>query len=135
MQNKIFPFLGSFEVWFRWNLSIVYFAVWSYVEFSYATVAILELTSLVSSIWFNFSSLSVRLPIPAYLLALIYFYMSLLSLVLLAGLRTQRTRLLLAWMLLTLLTQFPEGGMVLFMAIYYWVTFSFILCYLALKQS
>jgi hypothetical protein len=67
------------------------------------------------------ASLSVRLPIPAYLLALTFFYMSLLSLVLLAGLRTQRTRLLLAWLLFTLLTQFPEGGMVLFMAIFYWV--------------
>ena len=67
-------------------------------------------------------SFTVRLPIPAYLLALTYFYMSLLSLILLAGLRTQRTRLLLGWLLVTLLTQFPEGGMVLFMAIYYWVS-------------
>ena len=64
---------------------------------------------------------AVRLPIPAYLLAMTYFYMSLLSLMLLAGLRTQRTRLLLCWLLFTLITQFPEGGMVLFMAIYYWV--------------
>jgi hypothetical protein len=48
--------------------------------------------------------------------------MSLLALILLAGLRTQRTRLLLGWLIVTLLTQFPEGGMVLFMAIYYWVS-------------
>ena len=64
----------------------------------------------------------VRLPIPAYLLALSYFFLSLLSLSMLVGLRTKRTRLLLAWILINLLVICPEAGMVLFMAVYYWVS-------------
>ena len=64
-----------------------------------------------------------RLPIPAYLLALSYFFLSLLSLSMLVGLRTKRTRLLLAWILINLLVICPEAGMVLFMAVYYWVSF------------
>ena len=41
----------------------------------------------------------------------------------LVGLRTKRTRLLLAWILINLLVICPEAGMVLFMAVYYWVSF------------
>ena len=62
-----------------------------------------------------------NLPIPAYLLALVYFFLSLLSVVMLIGLRGKKTRMLLAWMLFFLLGVFPEAGMVLFMAVYYWV--------------
>ena len=40
----------------------------------------------------------------------------------LVGLRTKRTRLLLAWILINLLVICPEAGMVLFMAVYYWVS-------------
>ena len=65
---------------------------------------------------------SVRLPIPAYLLALTYFFLSILSLSMLIGLRTRQTRFLLAWILLNLLLICPEAGMVLFMAIYFWVS-------------
>ena len=36
--------------------------------------------------------------------------------------RTRRTRFLLAWILLNLLLICPEAGMVLFMAIYFWVS-------------
>ena len=64
----------------------------------------------------------VRLPIPAYLLALFYFFLALLSLSMLVGLYTKKTRLLLAWILINLLVICPEAGMVLFMAIYYWVS-------------
>jgi hypothetical protein len=39
----------------------------------------------------------------------------------LIGLRGKKTRMLLAWMLFFLLGVFPEAGMVLFMAVYYWV--------------
>ena len=67
---------------------------------------------------------SVRLPIPAYLLALTYFFLSILSLSMLIGLRTRQTRFLLGWILLNLLLICPEAGMVLFMAIYFWVSSS-----------
>ena len=36
--------------------------------------------------------LSVNLPIPAYLLALVYFFLSLLSVVMMVGLRGKKTR-------------------------------------------
>ena len=61
------------------------------------------------------------MPIPAYLLALVYFFLAVLSVVMLIGLRGKKTRMLLAWMLFFLLGVFPEAGMVLFMAVYYWV--------------
>ena len=67
-------------------------------------------------------SLSVNLPIPAYLLALVYFFLSLLSVVMMVGLRGKKTRMLLAWMIFFLLAVFPEAGMVLFMGVYYWVS-------------
>ena len=66
--------------------------------------------------------LSVNLPIPAYLLALVYFFLSLLSVVMMVGLRGKKTRMLLAWMIFFLLAVFPEAGMVLFMGVYYWVS-------------
>ena len=69
-----------------------------------------------------FVFISVRLPIPAYLLALSYLFLSVLSMSMLVGLRTRRTRFLLAWILLNLLLICPEAGMVLFMAIYFWVS-------------
>jgi hypothetical protein len=71
--------------------------------------------------WCKNDFFSVNLPIPAYLLALVYFFLSLLSVVMLIGLRGKKTRMLLAWMLFFLLGVFPEAGMVLFMAVYYWV--------------
>jgi hypothetical protein len=40
----------------------------------------------------------------------------------LLGLRMRKTRLLLGWMLFLLLSFFPEAGMVLYMAVYYWVS-------------
>ena len=39
----------------------------------------------------------VQLPIPAYLLALTYFFLSAASVATLVGLRAKKTRLLLAW--------------------------------------
>ena len=63
-----------------------------------------------------------NLPIPAYLLALVYFFLSLLSVVMMVGLRGKKTRMLLAWMIFFLLAVFPEAGMVLFMGVYYWVS-------------
>lgn len=62
-----------------------------------------------------------RLPVPAYVLLLAYACMSMLSTGLIVGLRIQRCRLLLAWILLSALLICPESGMVLFMAIYHWV--------------
>jgi len=61
-----------------------------------------------------------RLPIPAYVLALAYFSMFLLSSGMLFGLRTRRTKLLLSWVLLNSLLICPEAGMVLFMSIFHW---------------
>lgn len=81
------------------------------------------------------SVFAVRLPIPAYLLALSYFALSLLSLSMLLGLRTKRTRLLLAWILLNLLLMCPEAGMVLFMAIYYWVSLHLLFPLSRLKKT
>ena len=67
--------------------------------------------------------LSERLPIPAYILALTFFGMSLVSMAMLVGLRLRRTKLLLSWVLMNAVTICPEAGMVLFMAIYHWVSF------------
>lgn len=83
------------------------------------TSMVLYLMSFGLELWWIVEA-EVRLPIPAYLLALTYFFLALLSLSMLVGLRTRRTRLLLAWILLNLLLTCPEAGMVLFMAIYYW---------------
>lgn len=80
---------------------------------------VLYLMSFGIELWWIIE-VEVRLPIPAYLLALSYFFLSLLSLSMLVGLRTKRTRLLLAWILINLLVICPEAGMVLFMAVYYW---------------
>ena len=65
---------------------------------------------------------AVQLPVPAYLLALVYFFLSVMSVFVLVGLRARKTRLILAWILLILLSFFPEAGMVLYMAVYYWVS-------------
>jgi len=80
---------------------------------------VLYLMSFGIELWWIIEA-EVRLPIPAYLLALSFFFLSLLSFSMVVGLRTKRTRLLLAWILLNLLLMCPEAGMVLFMAIYYW---------------
>jgi len=80
---------------------------------------VLYLMSFGIELWWIIEA-EVRLPIPAYLLALSFFSLSLLSMSMLIGLRTKRTRFLLAWILLNLLLMCPEAGMVLFMAIYYW---------------
>lgn len=80
---------------------------------------LLYLMSFGLELWWIIEA-EVRLPIPAYLLALSYLFLSILSLSLLIGLRTRRTRFLLAWILLNLLLICPEAGMVLFMAIYFW---------------
>ena len=82
----------------------------------------LERLNLKHCIELFFVFISVRLPIPAYLLALSYLFLSVLSMSMLVGLRTRRTRFLLAWILLNLLLICPEAGMVLFMAIYFWVS-------------
>lgn len=79
----------------------------------------LYLMSFGLELWWIIEA-EVRLPIPAYLLALTYFFLSILSLSMLIGLRTRQTRFLLAWILLNLLLICPEAGMVLFMAIYFW---------------
>jgi len=83
------------------------------------TSMVLYLMSFGIELWWIIEA-EVRLPIPAYLLALSFFFLSLLSFSMVVGLRTKRTRLLLAWILLNLLLMCPEAGMVLFMAIYYW---------------
>ena len=54
-------------------------------------------------------------------MALVYFFLSLLSVVMMVGLRGKKTRMLLAWMIFFLLAICPEAGMVLFMGVYYWV--------------
>ena len=48
------------------------------------------------------------------------FSMFLLSAGMLVGLRTRSTKLLLSWVLLSILLICPEAGMVLFMAIFHW---------------
>eukprot|EP00095_Tigriopus_kingsejongensis_P003899 maker-scaffold296_size217904-snap-gene-1.19 protein:Tk03899 transcript:maker-scaffold296_size217904-snap-gene-1.19-mRNA-1 annotation:"hypothetical protein L798_12863" len=63
---------------------------------------------------------AIQLPLPAYLLTLVYFFLAILSIFMLLGLRTKKTRLVLAWIVFFLLAVFPEGGMVVFMAVYYW---------------
>ncbi|CAB4064825.1 unnamed protein product [Lepeophtheirus salmonis] len=63
-----------------------------------------------------------QLPIPAFLLCLIYLILSILSLTMLVGLRSQRTYLILSWISMVLILLFPEAGMVLFMALYHWNT-------------
>ncbi len=80
-----------------------------------------ELASHHPTISWHYFPITVQLPLAAYLLALIYFFLSVLSLSTLVGLRAKRTRLLLAWILFFLLCVFPEAGMVLYMAVYYWV--------------
>ena len=62
------------------------------------------------------------LPFPAYVLALAYGSMGVTSVVMLVGLRLRKTKLLLSWLLLNVVTFCPEAGMVLFMTIYHWVT-------------
>ena len=54
-------------------------------------------------------------------MALLYFFLSILSVFVLVGLRARKTRMLLAWIIFFLLCVFPEAGMVLYMAVYYWV--------------
>jgi len=66
------------------------------------------------------------LPLPAHLLALLYFCQSSLGVAALAGLKGRRTRLLLAWIVLALLAFLPEAGMVLYMAVYHWVSAAFV---------
>ncbi len=56
------------------------------------------------------------------MLALIYLLLSALSVTLLVGLRLRKTRLMLAWTVFYLLAVFPEAGLVLYMAVYYWVS-------------
>lgn len=60
------------------------------------------------------------LPFPAYVLALAYGSMGVTSVVMLVGLRLRKTKLLLSWLLLNVVTFCPEAGMVLFMTIYHW---------------
>lgn len=77
-------------------------------------------TSVGKQTWILFH-LPVQLPIPAYLLTLIYFFLTILAISMLVGLRTKKTRLVLAWIIFFLLSVVPEGGMVLFMSVYSWV--------------
>lgn len=62
----------------------------------------------------------VSLSVPAYILASSYLFMCILSLSMLASLRSKVSKMLLSWLLVTLLYIFPEAGLVLYMAIYHW---------------
>jgi len=62
----------------------------------------------------------ISLSIPAYILAMGYLLMFLLSITMLISLRTKWSKVLLAWVLLMIIYIFPEAGLVLFMSIYHW---------------
>ncbi|TRY73361.1 hypothetical protein TCAL_06017 [Tigriopus californicus] len=79
----------------------------------------LYLAAFVIEVWWIIEA-EVQLPIPAYLLTLIYFFLTILAISMLVGLRTKKTRLVLAWIIFFLLSVIPEGGMVLFMSVYSW---------------
>ncbi|XP_023347542.1 uncharacterized protein LOC111716337 [Eurytemora carolleeae] len=80
--------------------------------FMYALIFCLEVWWIIDA--------KVSLSVPAYILACGYFIMFVVSITMLLGLRTRRTRLLLCWLLVQVLYVFPEAGLVLFMSIYHW---------------
>lgn len=83
------------------------------------TSAFLYGVSFAIELWWIIEA-EVSLSVPAYVLAASYLLLCVLSTTMLLSLRSKVPRLLLAWLLLTVLAIFPEAGLVLFMAIYHW---------------
>lgn len=62
----------------------------------------------------------VTLPAPAYVLCAGYFFIFILSALLLHGLTVKRTLYLLGWLFMVGMFTFPEAGLVLFMTFHFW---------------
>ncbi|OXA44003.1 hypothetical protein Fcan01_21154 [Folsomia candida] len=70
-------------------------------------------------LWWIVESMLI-LPAPAYTLCSLYFFNFIMAAVLLFGLLVRQRKYLMSWTLMTVLSFFPEAGMVLFMSLYYW---------------
>ncbi|CAG7834719.1 unnamed protein product [Allacma fusca] len=75
-------------------------------------------------LWWIVESLLI-LPAPAYTLCALYLFNFVIAAVLLFGLLIRQRKYLMSWTLMTVLSFFPEAGMVLFMSLYYWPTHKF----------